>query len=436
MADIQAFRALRYDLGHVGRLADVVAPPYDVIDPTLQQRLYDQSRFNVVRADFGKPEPGDTDDTNRYSRAAGLLRDWVHDGVIKQDTARGLYVCHQEFEVEGRKHVRKGFLARVRLEPLGKGRIYAHEETMAGPKEDRLRLMRATGMNLSPVFSLYPDDAGKVQDLLDEAVRRALPIEAADHLGTVSRLWPVTDQHTITSVIGLLGPKPAFIADGHHRYETSLRYLDERRAAGEVANDDAAANFTLMMLVGMSDPGLLILPTHRLLSGLPAVNGDKLREFLAGYFAVETIGAGESAARDCWDQIESDGSQSLLGFGTVADGGWHIARLTNSAAMADLAKDHTQEWRELAVGILHVLVVNKLAPERLGASPKCEYVHLLGEVTDATAGNRCQIAALVPPATMAHVEQIAGHLEKMPPKSTYFYPKLLTGLLFNSLKGN
>jgi uncharacterized protein (DUF1015 family) len=214
MADIQAFRAFRYDLGHVGRLSDVVAPPYDVIDPALQQRLYDQSRFNIARADFGKTEPGDTEDTNRYSRAAGLLRDWVHDGVVKQDTARCFYVCHQEYEVEGRRHVRKGFLCRVRLEPLGEGRVYAHEETMSGPKEDRLRLMRATAMNLSPVFSLYPDEAGEVQDLLDESVRRALPIEAADHLGTVSRLCDRSARHQ-------QGQGPSRAEAGIHRRRAS-----------------------------------------------------------------------------------------------------------------------------------------------------------------------------------------------------------------------
>jgi uncharacterized protein (DUF1015 family) len=436
MADIRAFRAFRYDLGHVGPLSDVVAPPYDVIDPALRHQLYDRSPFNVVRVDFGKPEPSDSDENNRYTRAAGLLRDWVRGGVVKQDTARSLYVCHQEYEVEGERHVRKGFLTRVRLEPFGKGRIYPHEETMSGPKEDRLKLMRATGMNLSSVFGLYPDEAGEVQRLLDDAVRRALPLEATDHLGTVSRLWPVSDQHLITRVTGLMGPKSVFIADGHHRYETALHYLDERRAAGELANDEAPANFMLMMLVGMSDPGLLILPTHRLISGLPAMTGGKLRELLDGHFSVETIRSGEAAARECWDSIQADGSQAVLGFGTVADGGWHLARLTNAAAMNELAADHSPDWRGLAVSILHVLVLNKLAPERLGGQPKCEYVHLLREVTDATAANRCQLAALVPPATMGHVEHIAGHLEKMPPKSTYFYPKLLTGLVFNSLKSH
>lgn len=430
MADIHAFRAHRYDLGHVGPLADVVAPPYDVIDPPFQQRLYDQSPYNVVRIDFGKEEPGDTDESNRYTRAARSLREWTDAGVIKQDTARGLYVCHQEYQVEGVTHVRKGFFARIRLEPFGSGRIYPHEQTFSGPKADRLALMRATATNLSPVFGLYPDD-GEVQQILDDAVRRALPVEASDHLGTVSRLWPVTDQHVVSRVTGLLGPKPVFIADGHHRYETSLRYLDEQRAAGQVPGDDAPQNFTLMMLVGMSDPGLLILPTHRLVSGLPALTGPQLRERLASHFDIETVGHGTAAAQSAWDAIEADGSQALLGFGTVVDDGWHIARLTKPDAMAALAPDKSPAWRGLAVSVLHVLVLGELLK-----GGTCRYVHLLREVTDDVAAKGCQLAALVPPATMEHVEQIASGLETMPQKSTYFYPKLLTGLVFNSLKGH
>src|SRR5438067_6679563 len=183
MADVRAFRAFRYDLGRVGNLSDVVAPPYDVVDAALQQALYSRSPYNAIRLELNKSEPGDSED-DRYARAAHLLRDWQRDGVLQQDSARGLYVCHQEYEVEGRRLVRRGVLARVRLEPFGSGRVYAHEETMSGPKADRLKLYKATGMNLSPVFGLYPD-AGEVQGLLDEAVRRVLPVEATDHLGTV-----------------------------------------------------------------------------------------------------------------------------------------------------------------------------------------------------------------------------------------------------------
>jgi uncharacterized protein (DUF1015 family) len=436
MADVRAFRAYRYDLGRVGALADVVAPPYDVIDPALQQALYDKSPYNVIRLILNKEESTDNESNNRYTRAARFLRDWQADDVLVHDSARALYVYHQEFEVEGRRHTRKGFLARVRLEPFGAGRIYAHEETMPGPKADRLRLFHATGMNLSPIFGLYPDPQGAVTAQLDDAVRRSLPLEAADHLGVVSRLWPVTDQHVASVISGLLSPKSVFIADGHHRYETGLRYLEERRQAGEVRDDEAAANFILMMLVSMSDPGLVILPTHRLISGLPAVTADQLSQLLAPHFQVEKVGQGEQGARDAWELIEADGSQDLLGFGTVADGVWQTARLRDTDIMGRLAADHSPAWRGLAVSVLHVLVLDHLLANGLGTKGPCRYVHLLREVTEATAAGQCQVAALVPPATMGHVEQIAGNLEKMPPKSTYFHPKLLSGLVFNSLKGN
>src|SRR5579884_2971934 len=291
MADIRAFRAFRYDLGRVGNLSDVIAPPYDVIDPALQQALYDKSPYNVIRLELNKEEPSDNETENRYTRAARFLRDWQRDDILIQDSARSLYVYYQDFEVEGRRYTRRGFLSRVRLEPFGAGRIYAHEETMAGPKADRLKLFHATGMNLSPIFGLYPDPNGEVIKHLDALVSRTLPIQATDHLGVVSRLWPVTDQHIVSAVTGLLGPKPVFIADGHHLYETSLRYLEERRALGEARDPEAAPNFVLMMLVSMSDPGLVILPTHRLVSGLPNdLTADRLRAALGEHFAVEKVG--------------------------------------------------------------------------------------------------------------------------------------------------
>src|SRR5436190_15497299 len=163
MADIRPFRAHRYNLGRVGAPGDVVAPPYDVIDPALQQALYARSPYNVIRLILNKEEATDGDNDNRYTRAAGVLRDWLRDDVLVQDSARSLYVYHQDFEVEGRRFTRKGVLARVRLEPFGKGRIYPHEETLAGPKADRLKLFHATGMNLSQIFGLYPDEDGEVQ---------------------------------------------------------------------------------------------------------------------------------------------------------------------------------------------------------------------------------------------------------------------------------
>jgi uncharacterized protein (DUF1015 family) len=431
MADIRAFRAFRYDLGRSGPLSDVVAPPYDVIDAALQRKLEMRSPHNVVRVDLGNDEPGDDGNRNRYTRSAAVLRDWIQTGVLQQDTARSLYVLHQEYTVGDQRLVRRGFFARVRLEPLGTGQIFPHEQTFAGPKEDRLKLMRATGMNLSPVFAMYSNDGG-IQARLDEAIRRTLPLEATDYDGTVSRLWPLSDQALVSDVTGLLGPKPLIIADGHHRYETSLHYLSERRAAGEIANDQSAAQFTLVLLVAMNDPGLHVMPTHRLVNGLSRITIDDATGMLKSHFLIEPA----SSAEDAWQRIEADGTQATLGFGTSSDNRWLVARLVRPEAMDELASDHSPAWRHLAVSVLHRLVLEKLVDKRLGGRPSCNYVHRLDEVTAAMAARTCDLAVLVPPVTVRQVEEIAGGRETMPQKATYFYPKVPTGLVFNSLKGH
>jgi uncharacterized protein (DUF1015 family) len=434
MADIQAFRAYRYDLARVGALSDVVAPPYDVIDAGLQEGLYARSPYNVIRLILNKEEPADDEKANRYTRAARHLREWQQSGVLKQDSARALYVYHQEFETEGGHYTRRGFLARVRLERFGEGKVFPHEQTMPGPRADRLQLFRATAMNLSPIFGLYPDDESAVQSQLDESIGRDPPLEARDHLGVVSRLWPVTDQHVVSAVTGLMGPKPVYLADGHHRYETALAYLEERRAAEGIRDSEAAPNFVLMMLVGMSDPGLVILPTHRLVSEIPALDADQLKRVLGNHFDMELIGKGNQAASDTWEIMQVDGGQDVLGFGTGKDGAWQTARFKSPQLIAEVAPQQSAAWRALAVSILHKVVLERLVHEAFGSQPVCGYVHQLSEVSQAVAGAKCSLGVLVPPADMGHVQQIAGNSEKMPAKSTYFYPKLLSGLVFNSLK--
>jgi uncharacterized protein (DUF1015 family) len=425
MADIRAFRGFRYDLGRAGALSDLVSPPYDVVDPALQRALYDKSPHNAIRLELTQDEPGDSATRNRYTRAAQTLSGWQNDHILQQDTLRSLYVVEQEFTVEGTTYKRRGFIARLRLEPFGAGRVFPHEETMSGPKEDRFKLFRATGLNVSPIFGLYPDQGNDIFARLEPQLRRTLPLEAKDHLGVISRLWPVADEKAVGSVVSGMFDKPIFIADGHHRYETGLRYLDEARAAGLIPNDEAPGNFVMMLLVSMADPGLVILPTHRLVSGYPGLTAERLASALSPHFTFERVTSG----REAWETIELDGSQSLLGFRTKADNVWQIARFSDPDLMASLAPDHSDDWRELAVSVLHVAALRKL-----GGSPSCKYVHLLNEVESGL--DTSDLAALVPPATMGHVERIAGNREKMPPKSTYFYPKLLTGLVFNSLKAN
>lgn len=426
MAVIHPFRGVRYEISQVGALSDVVAPPYDVIDADLQNRLYEASPYNLIRLELNRAEEGDGESSNRYTRAAGFLKDWRRRGVLFEEPHPAFYVYQQTYQVEGRgSFTRTGFLGRIRLERFGEGAVYPHEQTLAGPKADRLSLYRATGFNLSPIFGLYPDPENLVIRAIEAGIQDRTPLIATDHLGVVNKLWVVTDQQTHTIAQGLMAEKPVFIADGHHRYETSIAYRDERQASGLLTGPDDPANFAMMMFVGMSDPGLLILPTHRLAKGFPGLTADVLAERLAPEFEIERVGSLATA----WEAIEANGDQDVLGFGTIADGQWLTARLRSDAAMDRLAADHSADWRSLGVSILQVLVFDHLLKD-LGR-PSCGYVHTLDEVRRSIADGDCGLACLVPPAGMDHVAAIASNLEKMPAKSTYFYPKLLSGLVLN-----
>jgi uncharacterized protein (DUF1015 family) len=431
MPEVSPFRGVRYDVARVGTLSDVVAPPYDVIDPALQDRLYQASPYNVVRLELNRQEPGDTESESRYIRAARFLREWLRGGILRQEDHPALYVYHQTFSIEENSFTRRGFLARVRLEPFGQGRIYPHEQTMSGPKADRLALYHATGFQLSPIYGLYPDAEGEVQRAIEGALRDRTPLLATDHLGVENRLWILTDQEAHTAIGGLMAARPIFIADGHHRYETGLTFRDELARGGRSSGADDPSNFCLMTLVGMSDPGLLILPTHRLVSGFPGLASAKLTERLRAEFEVTPTGAGAAGCRAAWEAIERHGEQDLLGFGTAVDGQWLLARLRSDTRMDRLAPKQSPEWRSLGVSVLHVLVLGELLAT-LG-TPRCRYVHSTAEVWNDLATHGCDLACLVPCARMSHVERIASNLETMPAKSTYFYPKVITGLVLNPL---
>jgi uncharacterized protein (DUF1015 family) len=433
MSDIQAFNGIRYDLGRVGSLSDVIAPPYDVIGPELRDQLYQRSPENIIRLILNRDEPGDNDGNNRYARAAGFLKNWRSDGVLFSEAHPSVYVYHQVFKYEGHEFVRRGFMARCRLERFGQGNIFPHEETMSGPKQDRLLLTRACKANLSQIFGLYPDPKNEAQDLLEAATAGQTPLEAVDHLGVISRVWPVSNLNAISKLTELMGPKPVFIADGHHRYETACNYRDELAAAGPLSPQHPA-NFVLMMYVGMSDPGLIVLPTHRLFRGLPPMTSGQLIETLGPHFKTRIAGEGSDLADTVWEEIESEDDQGTLGLFTQADERWVLARLTDAGRkrMAEAASDHTADWQGLGVSILHRLVVDTLlaAPDL----PKPKYVHLVQEVVDGLDTGEFPLAALVMPATVDHIRTISSHGERMPAKSTYFYPKLLSGLVINPLE--
>ena len=434
MAEVQPFRGWRYDMSQVGSLTDVVAPPYDVINAEQQKAFYEAHPCNVIRLELNREEPGDDSPEAKYKRAAGFLRQWQQDGILAQDREPSIYVYHQEFDWEGKKFVRKGFLGRIRLEEFGKGKVFPHEHTLSGPKMDRLLLLRATKTNLSPIFGLFPDPDGAVQAPLEGAISGAPPLMATDHLGVVHKFWPVHQQAAVSAMQRAMIDLPIFIADGHHRYETAINYRNELKAAGKLGGENAAANFVMMMFIGMSDPGLVIMPTHRLVSGLPELTAADVRAALGEQFEVESTGRGAAAAKQAWELVEADGGQNVFGFGTPADGEWLFARCVDDSLMETLAADQTPAWRELGVSLLHKLVLEHLIQKRHPGEQKFQYVHLLDEVTAAVDQKACRLACLVPPAQISHVQEIASTLEKMPPKSTYFYPKLLSGLVFHGVE--
>lgn len=434
MVEVSPFRGWRYDVSQVGDLSDVVTPPYDVIDSKFQDQLYKKHPCNFIRLELNRAEPADPSPDARYGRAADFLKHWMLDGVLLEEPEDALYVYSQEFKWEGKTYVRSGFLARVRLEELGTGNVFPHEQTLSGPKLDRLMLIRATHANLSPIFGLYPDETASLQEALDDFCLKLTPSLAKDHLGVTHRLWVVKDHSIIGKVKAELRDKPVFIADGHHRYETALNYRKELAAAGKLTDELAAPNFVMMQLVGMQDPGLQILPTHRIVSGLPAgLSSEQITAALQPYCEIDVIGTGDAAAEETWELMEADGGQDVFGFGTAADGTWLFVRVIDPSMMSTLAADHSEDWQMLGVSMLHKLLLEELIFKQIGGDPKFQYVHRIDETTAALNAKTHQLACLVAPATIEHVRTIAASRETMPPKSTYFYPKLLSGLVVHSL---
>lgn len=435
MPEIHAFRGLRYDMGHVGSLSDVIAPPYDVIGPELQDELYKRHPSNVIRLILNRDEPGDTEG-DRYQRAARFLRNWTREGVLQTERAPAIYVYHQQFDYDGQTFVRRGFMARVRLQPFGTGNIYPHEETHAAAKADRLLLTKACQANLSQIFGIYPDEENATQNALETQTAGVQPLEAVDHLGVIHRLWPVTDVSAIGEAASLIANQPMFVADGHHRYETACNYRDYLREQGQLTDDNHPANFVMTMCVSMNDPGMIVLPTHRLFRGVPEIDSDTVRSKLADTFQTRVAGEGIDLAETLWEQIEQADEQGQLALFCRKDQRWVMAQVTDAGRerLKQVAADHSEEWRSLGVSVLHRLVIESLL--ELTDLPKPKYVHLVDELTDALEADdegEFQLAALVMPATLDHIRAVSVNHERMPAKSTYFYPKLLSGLVLNPL---
>lgn len=446
MANIQALPGLRYDLGKIGALSDVVAPPYDVIDTGFRDQLYERHPNNVIRLILNRGDDLAGSETI-YTAAAKELRQWRRDEILKEDYPSAIYIYHQTFMNDGEVITRRGFMSRVLLEPFGEGRIYPHEETHSKAKEDRFRLMTACQANLSPIFGIYPDQANEAQEILEAAIGDTTPFQALDHLGVDHKVWLVTDPAAIAKAAQVMGEKPVYIADGHHRYETACNIQKAKAEFGQLQADDPA-NYVLMMNVSMFDPGMIVLPTHRLFRGLPPIGSNELIRQLSPGLDCSVVGQGAALAETVWQDVELEDRQSTMAFYCHADDTWVMARLNRQGhqLMSELAPGQSEEWRSLGVAILHHLVIAKLLDQPGLPSPL--YVHSVDECVeniesgdaagrDATgqegSGKPFELCCLVMPATLEHVKAISEAGERMPAKSTYFYPKMLSGLVINPI---
>ncbi len=417
MAEIQPLRALHYDLSVVGPLANVVAPPYDVIDDAGRAALSARSPYNVVGIDLPRA------DGDPYAAAAALLDDWRRSGAIGRDEAPALWAHAQTYTgPDGQERTRRGFFCRVAVEEYGPGRIRPHERTHPGPKEDRLRLTRATRTNLSPIFSLFSDPEGAAWAALAPATEAPPWGEVRDEDGTLHRLWRVSDPGAIGVVQDATRDVELLIADGHHRYETARVYAEE-------IGGDGDHRFVLMCLVAMEDPGLTVFPTHRLVRGLSTEQLQALATALRRDFEIEPVTR---------EEIAPPASDGPLTLGYIDSHSRRPYRLTlRDQAIADAAlAEHAEPYRRLDTGVLEALILKGT----LGYSDE-DISHLrdFGYARDAEQAlalidaGEYDAAFLLRPTPVAQVREVAASGESMPPKSTYFFPKLLTGLLFNPL---
>jgi uncharacterized protein (DUF1015 family) len=416
VAEVLPLQALHYDLGRVD-LAKVVAPPYDVIDEEQRSELIARSDHNVVELDLPR-DPGGGDP---YEHAARLLAKWIEDGILTRDSEPSLWALEQEYPApDGSRLTRRGFLARVRLAPYGEG-IRPHERTQPGPKEDRLRLTRATRHNLSPVFALHPGDAWRH---LEPALRGEPWGEVTDGDGTTHRVWRVSDPAVHEAVSEELEPAELLIADGHHRYETSLAYQSEVGTGG-------SADYVLMALVSLEDPGLTVFPTHRLLSGLAddSAKQEALGSGLRELFESEEVRS---------DQLDPGAAKGVGVFGYI-DSQFKRAfrlRLKDTGRLNYALARRSEAYRTLDAAILEELVLKRilgLSAEDIAAKRGIGYTPSVEEALAKLDAGDYQAAFLLRSTPVDQVRAVAAAGEIMPPKSTYFFPKLLTGIVFNPL---
>jgi uncharacterized protein (DUF1015 family) len=433
--EIRPLKAYRFNEAVVGDAGRCIAPPYDVIDPGLQDRLYKKSKYNIVHITRGKAGPSDGPNNNQYTRAAKLLADWLKTGVLKRDAADTIYAYVQDFEVAGVKSQRLSFIALAKLEELGKG-VRPHEHTLEGPKIDRLNLRRATKASFGLIFMLYQDSQNVADKIIQKTAEQKPLIDFTDDQDVRHRLFAVTDANDIGAIEKIMSTRTCIIADGHHRYETALNYYKE--------TGDPAAQYVLTAFVNTNQKGLLILATHRLIQNVKSFSGKNLlanlrKDFDLTTFAFDGDEAKKLAREKMSDKMKADFDADKNAFGIyTGDGAFYVAVLKDKRLMDAVVPKMSDHWKSLDVAVLHKLIIEKhlgIDEQGLAEGGYIEYVKDTGEAIDDSINQvdkgAKQAAFFVNPTKMKQIEMVTAAGERMPQKSTFFFPKVYTGLVIN-----
>jgi len=426
MADILPFRALRYDLGKVSA-QQVVTQPYDKVTPAMQDKYYAASPYNLVRIILGHRDPDNTAD-NVYSRAAAYGREWRVQGILGQDSEPSVYAYSQTFTApSGSRFERRGFIALGRIEDYSAKVVYRHEQTLAKPKADRLDLLRATRVHYEQLFLLY-EDSGEIDSLLAPGSHGTPTIDVTDEYGVIHRVWQISEPEVIASVQERMRDKKLVIADGHHRYETALNFRNESRAAaGAGSSPDAPYEFVMMTFVNMNDPGLLVLPTHRVVHSLPAFSADDFQNASRAFFEVEEINPALDSA-SASKLLRDRGRAGTVLLAVTANRAFVLhSPKAGSPPLAGLSArqqslDVVQLHKCLLEGVL------KLSEESIRNQQNLSYIREAAEALALVRKGTANIVFLMNPCPVQQVRDVAFAGEVMPQKSTDFYPKLLSGL--------
>jgi len=432
VAEIRPFQGVRYDEQLVDNLAAVICPPYDIITPQIEQELYCRSQYNFVRIESSRGLPQDTATNNRYTRAAATLEQWLKQGILKIDETPAIYLHNHYFTYREREYRRRGIIVCVRLEEWDRMVIRPHEGTQSGAKDDRLALLWACQANTSPVLALFEDHGQIVSSLLD-AQEQNKPVINLSMAGESHSVWAITEPAVIDQISSSLAHQPLYIADGHHRYESALTYQRERRACSPSASGDEAFDFVMMELVDFSDPGLVILPPHRLVRGISESTISRLRTNLESFFEIDELPLSTPGVWQQVDELLTDkGKQVRLAlFGLSADHLFVLGLRDLAAASKMMPYFHSELYKRLEVSVVDHIILEEL----LGLSSDSEETFITYSYDKLDAVNRVlneeyQLAFLISPVKPEVVKAIADAGDRMPRKSTYFYPKLPAGLVF------